>query len=146
MATNIPMPAHGDRITLKFDPTHPRELCRYFSDLDFILGRTRITDNTEKKQHAIRYVDVDTSELWEALPEYSNNTKTYSNFAKVIHALYPGSEEERKWSVADMDKLVGEQQRLGVLSLGDLREYYRQFLSITTFLISKTRLSTAEQS
>jgi hypothetical protein len=25
---------------------------------------------------------------------------------KVIHALYLGSEEEHKWSVADMDKLV----------------------------------------
>jgi hypothetical protein len=36
--------------------------------------------------------------------------KTYSDFAKVIHALYPGSEEEHKWLVADMDKLVGERQ------------------------------------
>jgi hypothetical protein len=45
-----------------------------------------------------------------------------------------------------MDKLVGERQWLGVLSLGDLREYYWQFLSITTFLISKLWLSTMEQS
>jgi hypothetical protein len=124
MTANIPMPACGDCPTLKFDLTHPRELHHYFSDLDFIFGHAGITDNTEKKQHAIQYVDVDTSELWEALPEYSDNTKTYSDFAKAIHALYPGSEEEHKWLVADMDKLVGEQQRLGVLSLGDLGEYY----------------------
>jgi len=45
-----------------------------------------------------------------------------------------------------MDKLVGERSRLGVLLLGDLGEYHRQFLAITTFLIGKTRLSTAEQS
>src|ERR1700677_3683069 len=72
--------------------------------------------------------------------------KTYNEFRQVIYALYPGSEEERKWSVADIDKLVGEQLRLGVLLLGDLGEYHRQFLAITTFLIEKMQLSTAEQS
>jgi hypothetical protein len=45
-----------------------------------------------------------------------------------------------------MDKLVGERSRLGIISLGDLGEYYRQFLAITTFLRNKGRLSTAEQS
>jgi hypothetical protein len=78
--------------------------------------------------------------------EFVDNTKTYTDFRQVIYMLYPGSEEECKWSVADMDKLVGERSRLGVLSLGDLREYHCQFLAITTFLIGKTRLSTVEQS
>jgi hypothetical protein len=45
-----------------------------------------------------------------------------------------------------MDKVVGERSRLGVISLGDLGEYYRQFLTITRFLRSKNRLSEAEQS
>lgn len=45
-----------------------------------------------------------------------------------------------------MDKLVGERSRLGVLSLGDLGDYYRQFYTITTFLRGKQRLSAAEQS
>jgi hypothetical protein len=146
VAANILMPAHGDHTAPKFDLTHPRELHCYFSDLDFIFRCAGITDNTEKKQYAVWYVNVNTSKLWEALPKYSNNTKTYSNFTKVIYALYPGSEKKHKWSVADMDKLVGEQQWLGVLSLGDLGEYYRQFLSITSFLISKHWLSTVEQS
>ena len=56
------------------------------------------------------------------------------------------AEEERKWSVADMDKLVGERLRLGVLSLGDLGNYYRQFYTITTFLRGKQHLSAAKQS
>ena len=45
-----------------------------------------------------------------------------------------------------MDKLVGERSRLGIISLSDLGEYYRQFLAITTYLRSKNRLSEAEQS
>ena len=77
-----------------------------------------------KKSHACRFVDVDTSELWESLPAFSNQNQDFTAFVKAVHALYPGSEEERKWSVANMDKLVGEQSRLGVISLGDLGKYY----------------------
>ena len=142
----IAMPSRGDRSAPQFDTKHPRELRRYFSDLEYCFGRAQITDEAEKKKHACRFVDVDTSELWESLAEFADITKTYDEFCKAIHALYPGSEEERKWSVADMDKLVGERSRLGILSLGDLGEYHRQFLAITTFLIGKTRLSTTEQS
>ena len=80
------------------------------------------------------------------IPEFANTTVSYVDFTKAIHALYPGSEEERKWSVADMDKLVGERSRIGVISLADLGDYYCQFLAITTFLKSKSRLSNDEQS
>jgi hypothetical protein len=140
------MPARGDRSAPRFDPHQPRELRRYFDDLAFAFNRANITDNAEKKTHACRYANVDTADLWESIAEYSDAQKTYEDFVKAVHSLYPGSEEERKWSVADMDKLVGERSRLGVLSLGDLGEYYRQFYTITTFLIGKRRLSAAEQS
>ena len=140
------MPARGDRSAPNFDPKQPRELRRFFVDLDFAFGRANITDRTEKKKHACRYVDVDTADLWEAISEYADVDKTYEEFVKTVHTLYPGSEEERKWSVADMDKLVGERSRLGVLSLGDLGDYYRQFYTITTFLRGKQRLSAAKQS
>ena len=146
MANPIPMPSRGNRSAPKFDPKQPRGLRRYFDDLDFAFGRAGVTDVHEMKQHACRYVDVDTSELWETLEAYTDVTKTYDQFKDAVYALYPGSDEERKWSVADMDQLVGERSRLGILSLSDLGEYHRQFLAITTFLISKGRLSEAEQS
>jgi hypothetical protein len=99
-----------------------------------------------KKSNTCSYVDVDISELWESLFEFSDKTKTYLEFVAAIYALYPGSEKEHKWSVADMDKVVGERSRLGVISLGDLNEYYQQSLTITRFLHSKNCLSEAEQS
>ena len=76
------------------------------------------------KQHACRYVDVDTTELWETLTEYMDLTKTYEEFKTAVYALYPGSDGERKWSVADMDKLVGKRMHIGIISLRDLGEYY----------------------
>ena len=107
-----PMLSRGDCAAPKFDLKYPRELRRYFSDLDTHFTRAGITDDGEKKRNACSYVDVDTSELWESLAEYTDVTKTYLEFVTTIYMLYPRSEEERKWSVADMDKLVGERSRL----------------------------------
>ena len=102
------MPARGDRSAPRFDPQQPRELRRYFADLDFAFTRAAIAERAEMKKQACRYVDVDTADLWESISEYANQQSTYEDFVKAVHALYPGSEEERKWSVANMDKLVGE--------------------------------------
>jgi hypothetical protein len=119
----IPMPGCRDRSAPRFNPKQPRELCQYFADLDFVFNQAGINDDTEKKQHACHYVDVDTSKLWETLEEYVEVLKSYANFKTAVHALYPGSDEERKWSVADMDQLVSEQSCIGIISLGDLGEY-----------------------
>ncbi len=141
----IPMPARGDRVSPKFDPKQPRELRRFFDDLEFLFNRAGVTDEAEKKTHTCRYVDVDTSELWASLPDYTNVGRTYEQLRDAIYELYPGSEEERKWSVADMDKLTGERLRLGIQNLADLGDFHRQFLAITTFLRSKNRISENEQ-
>jgi hypothetical protein len=47
--------------------------------------------------------------------------------------------------MADMDKLVGKTNRLGIITQSDLGEYHRQFYTITTYLIGKARLSVNEQ-
>ena len=64
----------------------------------------------------------------------------------AVYKLYPGSDSERRWAIADMDKLVGETSQVGILSLADLGRYHREFMAITTFLIAKNRISPAEQS
>src|ERR1700677_2113601 len=45
-----------------------------------------------------------------------------------------------------MDKLVGEQLRVGILDANKLGAYYRLFYMITQFLIRKNQISAAEQS
>ncbi|THH06592.1 hypothetical protein EW146_g9567 [Bondarzewia mesenterica] len=81
-----------------------------------------------------------------SLAEYADAAKTYEDFKSAIYKLYPGAKEDRKWSIADMDKLIGKRSRIGILSIGDLSKYHRQFLNITTFLIAKKCLSIPEQS
>jgi len=142
----VPMPARGDRSAPRFDLRQPRELRRYFADLDFHFRRSHTTDDQERKRHTCYYVDFETAELWESLAEFGDHAKSFANFVQAIYKLYPGSEEERRWLVADLDKIVEERSRIGVCSLGDLGEYYRQFIAIATFLRNKGRVSEAEQS
>ena len=98
------------------------------------------------KQHALRFVDCDTAELWEILPEFTDAATSYQKFVDAMYKLYPGLDAERCWSIGDMEKLVGEASRVGILSLADLGKYHREFIAMTTFLIAKNRISTDEQS
>jgi hypothetical protein len=91
--------------------------------LELLFGPAQIVDDAEKKKHACRYVDINTADLWEAIPEF-DSTKTFDNFKSAIFKLYPGLESERKWTIANMDKLVGEQLQMGILNISDLGNYY----------------------
>ena len=141
-----PMPACGDRGAPAFDPSKPQELHRFFKELKFHFGRSNVVDDTTMKKHALRFADCDTAELWEILPEFSDTAKTYQDFVDAVYKLYPGSDLERRWVIADMDKLVGETSRVGILSLADLGRYHREFMAITTFLIVKNCILPAKQS
>jgi hypothetical protein len=60
------MPPRGHGSTPKFIPDVPRELQRYFKELELLFGPAQVVDDTEKKKHACRYVDINTTDLWEA--------------------------------------------------------------------------------
>jgi hypothetical protein len=138
-------PPQGHGSTPKFTPDVPRELQHYFKELELLFGPAQVVDDTKKKKHAYQYVDINTTDLWEAIPEF-DGIKTFDEFKSAIFKLYPGSESERKWTIADMDKLVGEQLRMGILDVSDLGNYYQLFYTITQFLLTKNHISKAEQS
>ena len=98
------------------------------------------------KWHALRFADCNTAELWEILPEFANVITPYQKFIDAVCQLYPGSDAEQHWLIADMVKLVADTLRTGILSLADLGKYHRDFVSITTFLIAKNCLTAPEQS
>ena len=107
--------------------------------------RSEVVDEAEMKGHALRFVNCDTAELWEILPEFADSTAPYQRFVDAVCQLYPGSNVEQHWLIADMEKLVTDTLRTGISSLADLGKYHRDFVSITTFLIAKNHLATPEQ-
>jgi hypothetical protein len=76
------------------------------------------------------------ADLWEAIPEF-DITKTFNKFKSTIFKLYLGSESKHKWTIANMDKLVGEQLQMGILDVSDLGNYYQVFYTIAQFLPTK---------
>jgi hypothetical protein len=60
MAAPSTMPPRGHSSAPKFTPDVPRELQRYFKELELLFGPVQVVDDTEKKKHTCRYVDIDT--------------------------------------------------------------------------------------
>ncbi|KAJ7121035.1 hypothetical protein C8R44DRAFT_831743 [Mycena epipterygia] len=140
------MPARGDRNAPAFDAKKPHELRRYFSDLEFLFSRSAITDITEMKKHATRFLTVEDQEIWEMLPSFTDAAKSYDTFKADVLKLYAGNDEDRRFGLSDLDALIGHYSRVGIVTKDDLTCFYRQFLRISTYLIGKSRLSPAEQS
>jgi hypothetical protein len=91
MAALSTMPPRGHSSAPEFTPDVPRELQCYFKELELLFGPAQVADDTEKKKHACRYVDINTTDLWEAIPEF-DVTKIFDEFKTAIFKLYPGSE------------------------------------------------------
>ena len=124
---NVPrpdsMPARGHVTAPRFDPTNPRELRRYFDELELLFGRCSIASRVEQKKFARHYVDIDTSDLWGSIAQYGNQ-HSFEDFVRAITALYPGADDERRWTLTDLDALIGEQIRLGIRNITELGTYY----------------------
>ncbi|KDR81131.1 hypothetical protein GALMADRAFT_207976 [Galerina marginata CBS 339.88] len=144
-SNNFFMPARGDRSAPTFDPIKPRELKHYFSDLEFLMELAGVLTEANKKKHATRYVSMDIADVWETLAEYKTAEKTYENFKDAVLKLYPGADDDQRYSLADLDIIIGSHQRLGLSTLTELADYYRQFSAVTTFLVEKERLSELDQ-
>ena len=60
--------------------------------------------------------------------------------------MYPGASDDCAYTPQDLDALIGERIHIGIVNLHELGKYYRQFLLITQYLVSKNRMVASEQS
>ncbi|KAF7303483.1 hypothetical protein MIND_00577300 [Mycena indigotica] len=144
--TPIPMPARGAHTAPKFDSTKPEELRRYFADVEYLMGLANIVTTEDKKKACSRYLSVQDQELVEGLDEFKDATKTYDEFKKAALSHYAGNDEEHLYTLKDWDAHLGSTARVGIHSENELAAFFRTFVCIAKFLISKKRLSETEQS
>ena len=122
MAAPFYMPACGERAALTFDTSKPRELIRFFEELEYLFTCVSLEDESEKKKHVLRYVEFDVEQIWKTFPEYSDPTKTYTAFKNAILVPYPDASGDYVYSLHNMDLLIGERQRLGISTTTDLSD------------------------
>ena len=108
------MPTHGDHGAPQFNPAKPCELCHFFEDLNFQFTQSHVVDEEEVKEHTLWFVNCNTAELWEILPKFANMTTPYQKFVDAVYQLYPGSNVEQHWLIADMERLVVDSSRAGI--------------------------------
>ncbi|EPQ50637.1 hypothetical protein GLOTRDRAFT_133748 [Gloeophyllum trabeum ATCC 11539] len=83
--------------------------------------------------------------LWKGVPEFSDDSKSFEDFKGAVLALYPAVKEDQRYSIGDMDRVVGERQHVGIHNLADLAAFHRDFLLITRYLRKNDIISVREQ-
>ena len=139
------MPAASNQNAPRFDPAKPRELQCYFDEVAQLLHNCSITDEANKKFHTVRYLDCDTADTWKQLPEYEA-AHNYNAFKEAVCKLYPGSQLGSKWSISDLDKLIGKTVRIGLVTSEDIARYYCSFFNISEYLIEQGVIARSDQS
>ncbi|KAG6880630.1 hypothetical protein C0993_005393, partial [Termitomyces sp. T159_Od127] len=102
------MPPRNHFSAPKWDEAKPRELTQYFKELEYLFRDCGITDHTQMKEYAARYVTYNTAETWTSLPEFAATTIpigdqvaaaiSYKNWKEAVICLYPGAEESTRYT------------------------------------------------
>jgi hypothetical protein len=138
------MPARVHSSAPKFNSSFPRELRWFFQDLENWFDTAQVTDSALCKEHAVRYVELDTSNFWKTIPEWS--TGMYQSWKDALLRVYPGNQVAELWSISDLDKLKGETLCVSIRSLNDFTQYFTTFYTILNYLITQNHYSEMEQS
>lgn len=141
----IPMPTRYDRHAPKFDSANPRTLERYIEDIGHLFDRANIVDSQAKKVYFTSYVSIQEQDIFEGLAEFAVE-RSYEAFVEAVRKLYPGSSKEKKYTAADLSKLVEGRKGKKVSDIGEFSEYHREFLAVSGYLVAKGKISKAEQS
>jgi len=145
MTTSTPfMPVFGERTAPTFNGTHPNHLPRFFAQLEALFDRCNVSSELKKKSYMTSYAAFEIAELWEALPEYRDASKTYIDFRACLLGFY--RQDSLKYTASDLDRVIQECQQIGFHSLHDLSAFHLRFNAISSCLVSVDLLSPREQS
>ena len=102
------MPKLGEKNESIFDPEKLEELGRFF---DWFADEG-ITDDVDKKQQIVKYLDADSEIQWKALSKFTDGT--FEEFEKEVMAFYPKAEEIMKGSVSALKKKIKKLEPIAV--------------------------------
>ena len=104
MATVL-MSICGEHAAPTFNLKKLSELTRFFTQIEALFARSNVQDNEKKKKYVTSYIDSDVVDTWEALKEFTDNTKTYQEFKNCLFDLY--NQVTLEYILADLDLLIG---------------------------------------
>ena len=139
------MPAFGEKSAPTFNEDKPRELPRFFAELERLFKRDPALTDTEKKADVLRYLDYDLEQVWRTIPEYDNLLSTYEQFKAAVYVYYPNSTGDFVYSMREKEAHVQKYKDEGINSADDLQRFHLRFLAITNWLVKKEQMGIPEQ-
>ncbi|KAF8151279.1 hypothetical protein BJ912DRAFT_894393 [Pholiota molesta] len=133
--TEPPMPARSDRSAPVFNSADPRELERFFSELENLFINRPSLSQQARKEHAVRFLNATDAEQWKGIPEYDDVAKTFAEFKTAVELAYPTANEKQRYTMYEIDALTGHYSRAGMHSQDDLAHYTRTFRAIARSII-----------
>ncbi|PPQ85880.1 hypothetical protein CVT26_000642 [Gymnopilus dilepis] len=124
----------------KFDGK-PISLSSYLDEVEQ-LARNNSLSVIETIQWSIRYLSPEEQQLWKALPSSKGND--WSKFRKELFECYPGAEDERRYTISNLETLVEKQSEFNITNFEQFGIYYRSFYVIASFLQDKKKLNERE--
>ena len=112
------------------------------------LARRATLDDADKIRWALRYAPTE-SESWKQVEGYVNppaDGLTFAEFKRQVRATYPQLNDDRRYTIHDLNSLIRRTQEYQDMSRTDLGTYSRRFNTFTGYLIRMDRLSPREQS
>ncbi|KAG6901126.1 hypothetical protein C0995_000297 [Termitomyces sp. Mi166 len=88
------------------------EVYRFVKTMDIMFRRAGITDNQEKKERIVDYVDAQTEDEWRAFVHWDAKSD-WTAFVKEVYDSYPGADEEAYGSVSRLYGICQEHAGLG---------------------------------
>ena len=137
------MPVPGEHNAPVFDLPRPSQIHRYFTQLEHLFERAAIShDQHEMKFYTTFFVDPDLADLWEAFPEFTSPSSTFSNLKSALIGTYAGF---GKYKPSDLHALIAATNSSKISSFSDLSDYHLRFQEISSDLITFGHLDTIGQ-
>ncbi|EJU06259.1 hypothetical protein DACRYDRAFT_103205 [Dacryopinax primogenitus] len=149
MASKCTMPTGRESPSVpRFSPT-PLSITHYFVALEklFSLCKPAVTGGGDKIDGAHFYTDDNTYELWAQIHNSMDDVdkNSYEDFKTKILKYYPGAvNNEHQYATQDLNDLVHKWQH-HIKTKGKFAEFYRDFYSISTWLIKHNWISVLNQ-
>ena len=142
--TTIHMPSVNSREAPRFSDD-VTGFDSFFNEVKELAGPTRANlSEADKIRWAIRYAGSE-AESWKCLECYGKTTTTFATFRTQVLTCYPQLSADHRYTHNDLNRLLDQFSDLHEMDKGDLGKYLRKFLSITSYLISESRLSDRER-
>jgi hypothetical protein len=135
------MPSRYDRNAPKFDG-NPRLLKRFFEDIEVLARHCRISPEEQIAQ-TLRYLDGNDYDTWRMRPSAAGND--WDNFKREITDMYPGADDNSRYSVTDLELFVKRHASSPMSDQSQFGAYYREFLTRSGWLRTRGMISQRER-